>query len=245
MIGGRAALGDRGEEGGARTQSTAATARDRAAVGQPGGGQPGAERGKRQGQEVEQDERERRRPEGERAEHGQDGGERVGGADEAESDVAPAVADVLPQLGRPCRTAGAARRRSRAGRRAAGRGARRRRRPRPAAPRLPAGEEGEFVVVSPRAPVRAASRCERVPAAHLGGSAPAARRSTTSRACGCVGRRRRACATRTPPERGGERGGEFADDRAGLLAQEVGRSRGGGRAERGESQCSGSAQAGA
>ena len=70
------------------------------AFGEPGCGHPGTECGERKCQEVKHHQGEGWRPEGERAEHGEHGGERVGGAHETEADVTPSVAHALPEFGR-------------------------------------------------------------------------------------------------------------------------------------------------
>ena len=85
--------------GGAATHSEGRDRPQRTALGEPGGGEPGPDRRGGHGGEPEQHHRERRRPERERAEHREHAGERVGGADEARADVAPAVRGVAPELG--------------------------------------------------------------------------------------------------------------------------------------------------
>ncbi len=68
------------------------------ALGQAGCQHPRTESGQRKRNEVERDQEERGLPEGERSEHGEHCGERVGRTDEAEPDIAPAVSERRPEV---------------------------------------------------------------------------------------------------------------------------------------------------
>ncbi len=69
------------------------------ALGEPGGAPPRRKRGERERDEVERHDRQGGGPERERTEHGEQVGEGVRGAEEAGADIAPGVADVVPELG--------------------------------------------------------------------------------------------------------------------------------------------------
>ena len=216
---GRTCVGEGDQKGRGQHPERGGQGAQAAAVGQPGRGHPGANGGEGKGERVDQYESKRRRPERNRAEHGHNRGERIGGADEAEPQVAPAEADTRPQFGQGRRQ----RQQPAAGE---GVGAEQRHHHDDAhdrsgehGPGAAAGEEsnlGAFAVQAEQARLA----LERVSPAHLirgnpqrGDGIPTERARFRKGAAGV--------ADAHSVERGAERGREFAHDRAGFLAQQL------------------------
>ena len=216
---GRATVGQGDQKGRGQHPEGGGQGAQAAAVGQAGRGHPRADGGEWEGERVDQHERERRRPERNRAEHSDDRGERVGRADEAEPEITPAVAAARPQFGQ----GGRERQQSAAGQ---GVGAQQRQHHDNAhdrrgehGPGPAASEESNFRAFAVQAE-QARLSLERVPPAHFGRRHPQGRDSVPAERAG-LGEGATGVTDAHSVEGSAERRREFAHDRAGFLAQQL------------------------